>query len=245
MNALSQNAYTESWRAIAQAMPRPKAILAISAHWYSPGTSVTGNALPPTIHDFGAFPEQLFQFNYPAPGNMELAQRVQALLSPVAVKLDEGWGLDHGTWSVLCHMFPEADVPIVQLSMDATQPAQFHYNLGKQLAQLREEGVLILGTGNLVHNLREYNWRQTDAPNLDWAVRFENKVRALLLEGNDRALINYTALGPDAILSVPTPEHYLPLLYVIASRGIEEAVSFPVEGFDGGAISMLSVRFGY
>lgn len=244
MNALSQNTYTNGWTAIGQSIPRPKAILAISAHWYLPGTAVTSNLLPPTIHDFGGFPEQLYQFNYPAPGSLKLALRVQDLLSPVAVKLDESWGLDHGTWSVLCHIFPHANIPVVQLSMDATQPLQFHYEMGKRLAALREEGVLILGSGNIVHNLRMYAWGQADVAAFDWAVRFENQVRALLQKGDDQALVDYPKLGADAVLSVPTPEHYLPLLYVIATRRENEPLSYPVEGFEGGAISMLSVQIG-
>lgn len=244
MNALLQNTYTDSWAALGKSMPRPKAILAISAHWYSSGTAVTSNLLPPTIHDFGGFPDELFQFDYPAPGSPDLARRVQALLVPVTVKLDESWGIDHGTWSVLCHLFPQADIPVIQLSMDATQPAQFHYNLGKRLVALREEGVLILGTGNIVHNLRRYAWGQAEAPAFDWAERFENQVHTFLLEGNDQALIDYSKSGADAMLSVPTPEHYLPLLYVMATRRQGESISFPVEGFEGGAISMLSVKIG-
>jgi 4,5-DOPA dioxygenase extradiol len=244
MNALQQNTYTDSWVAIGKSLPKPKAILAISAHWYLSDTAVTSNLLPPTIHDFGGFPAQLYQFNYPAPGSLKLARRVQELLSPVTVKLDESWGIDHGTWSVLCHIFPHADIPVVQLSINAARPLQFHYELGKRLAALREEGVLILGSGNIAHNLRMYAWGKADVAPFDWAIRFEHRVRALLQKNNDEALVDYSKLGADALLSVPTPEHYLPLLYIIATRRENEPVSFPVEGFEGGTISMLSVKIG-
>ncbi|MGZ8251505.1 MAG: 4,5-DOPA-extradiol-dioxygenase [Methylophilaceae bacterium] len=244
MNALMQNTYTDSWVAIGHNMPKPEAILAISAHWYLPGTAVTSNLLPPTIHDFGGFPDELFNFNYPAPGSPTLAQRVQELLTPLAVKQEKSWGLDHGTWSVLCHIFPKADIPVVQLSIDATASLQFHYDLGKRLAILREEGVLIMGSGNIVHNLRRYAWGKADAPAFDWAMRFEDQVRALLKNGDDESLVHYDKLGSDAMLSVPTPEHYLPLLYIMGTRHKDEPISFPVEGFEGGAISMLSVKIG-
>lgn len=244
MNALMQNTYTDGWAAIGKAMPRPQAILAISAHWYVPGTFVTAQQVPRTIHDFGGFPPELHQFEYPAPGSPALAERVKNLLAPTRVGLDQSWGLDHGTWSVLCHVFPKADIPIVQLSLDETLPPQSHYNLAKQLAPLREEGVLIMGSGNLVHNLRVYAWGKQDVEAFDWAVRFEKLTRQFLRKGDDASLINYDRLGPDALLSVPTPEHYLPLLYVLALRRPDEQVSVPVEGSEGGSISMLSVRIG-
>jgi 4,5-DOPA dioxygenase extradiol len=244
MNALLENAYTEAWRNIGNELPRPKAILAISAHWYLPATLVTAQSAPRTIHDFGGFPPELYRVEYPAPGSPELAKRVQGLLAPVAVELDERWGLDHGTWSVLCHVFPQADIPVVQLSIDETKPPDFHYEMGKRLAPLRDEGVLIIGSGNLIHNLHTYAWGRHRVEPFDWAVRFEEQARTLLLDGNDAPLVAYEALGRDAMLSVPTPEHYLPLLYVIAARREGEQVSFPVEGVDGGSVSMLTVRIG-
>ncbi len=244
MNALLKNAYTDAWSNIGNQMPRPKAILAISAHWYFPATAVTAESAPRTIHDFGGFPPELYRVEYPAQGSPELAKRVQALLAPVAVELDESWGLDHGTWSVLCHVFPQADIPVVQLSIDETQPPDFHYEMAKRLAPLRDEGVLILGSGNLVHNLHTYAWGSHRVEPFDWAVRFEKQARTLLLDGNDAPLVAYEALGRDAMLSVPTPEHYLPLLYVIAVRRAGEQVSFPVEGVDGGSVSMLTVQIG-
>jgi 4,5-DOPA dioxygenase extradiol len=244
MNALQQNDYTRAWNAIGSAMPRPKAILAVSAHWYVPDTMVTVMERPRTIHDFGGFPRELYQVQYPAPGDLTLASRVQELLAPLSVGRDEEWGLDHGTWSVLCHVFPEADVPVVQLSIDETQPAAFHYEVGKMLAPLRDEGILVMGSGNLVHNLHTYAWgRHSPAP-FEWAVRFEQQARQFLMAGEDEPLVDNEALGRDAMLSVQTPEHYLPLLYIIAMRREGEQVSFPVEGVDGGSISMLSVQIG-
>lgn len=244
MNALLRNEYTEGWAALGAEIPRPKAVLCVSAHWYSPGTSVTAMSSPRTIHDFGGFPRELYEVGYPAPGAPELAGRVQSLLAPVAVGLDNHWGLDHGTWSVLCHVFPDADVPVVQLSIDETQPAHYHYEIGKQLARLREEGVLIIGSGNLVHNLHAYAWGRHKVEPFDWAVRFEALARELLLAGDHEPLVNYENLGRDAMLSAPTPDHYLPLLYIIALQRAGERVTFPVEGFDGGSISMLTIRIG-
>jgi 4,5-DOPA dioxygenase extradiol len=244
MNALAVNEYTEGWAAIGQEIPRPKAILSVSAHWYLPGTQVTAMPAPRTIHDFGGFPRELYEVKYPAPGEPELVARVRDLLAPVRVGLDDRWGLDHGTWSVLYHVFPNADVPVVQLSIDETEPAQFHYDLGKRLAPLRGEGVLVMGSGNLVHNLHTYAWGRHKVEPFDWAVRFEERARELLLAGEHEPLINYESLGRDAQLSAPTPDHYLPLLYVIALQQRGDDISFPVKGFDGGSISMLSVRIG-
>lgn len=244
MNALSDNAYTRAWASIGNSMPRPEAVLAVSAHWYLPATMVTASRAPRTIHDFGGFPRELYQVEYPAPGSPELAERVQDLLAPVSVRLDESWGLDHGTWSVLKHVFPYADVPVVQLSIDETEPPQVHYEIGKRLAPLRDEGVLIIGSGNIVHNLHTYAWGRHGVEPFDWAVRFEQQAREFLLKGDDAPLIDYERLGRDAMLSIPTPEHYLPLLYVIAVRGEGEQVSFPVEGVDGGSVSMLAAQIG-
>jgi 4,5-DOPA dioxygenase extradiol len=244
MNALLRNAYTESWSKIGDALPRPKAILCISAHWYLPQTGVTVSTAPRTIHDFGGFPRELYQVKYPAPGDPDLALRVQQLLAPVPVTLDESWGLDHGTWSVLCHVYPKADVPIVQLSIDETQPASFHFEIAKRLAPLRAEGVLIVGSGNIVHNLHAYAWGQHVVEPFDWAVRFEERARQMMLAGEVAPLIAYETLGRDATLSIPTPDHYLPLLYVLATHQEREPITFPVEGVDGGSVSMLSVKVG-
>lgn len=242
MNALANNPFTEAWRAIGQRV-RPRAILAVSAHWYVRGTGVTVSTAPRTIHDFGGFPQELYQVQYPAPGDPELARRVQQLLAPLPVVLDESWGLDHGTWSVLTHVYPNADVPIVQLSIDATKPPAFHYEIGRKLAQLRQEGVLIFASGNLIHNLRTYAWGQPSEV-YDWAQRFETEARGLLLGGVHQPLVNYDRLGADARLAIPSADHYLPLLYVLGTQQTADAVSFPVEGIEGGSISMLSVEVG-
>jgi len=244
MNALSRNAWVDGWAKLGKEIPRPRAVLCVSAHWYLPGTAVTAMVAPRTIHDFGGFPPELYQVQYPAPGDPSLASRVQQLLAPISVRLDDEWGLDHGTWSVLCHVYSQADVPVVQLSIDATQPAAFHYETGKRLAPLRDEGVLIIGSGNLVHNLRAYAWGRQAVEAYDWASRFEQSARELMLAGEDGPLIAYESMGQDASLSIPTPEHYLPLLYVLALRRPGEPVTFPVEGVDGGSISMLTVQIG-
>jgi 4,5-DOPA dioxygenase extradiol len=244
MNALMKNAYTDGWRRVGEDTVRPRAILSISAHWFVPETGVTISTSPRTIHDFGGFPRELYKVQYPAPGDPELARRVQQLLAPIPVTLDDAWGLDHGTWSVLRHVYPAADIPIVQLSIDETRPPAFHYDIGRRLAPLRAEGVLIVGSGNLVHNLHAYAWGQHMPDPYDWAVRFETEARGLLLSGEDKTLVDYESLGREALLSIPTPDHYLPLLYVIGARQQTDSISFPVEGVDGGSISMLSVRVG-
>jgi 4,5-DOPA dioxygenase extradiol len=244
MNALMNNSYTEGWRRIGEHIPRPRAILSISAHWFVPGTGVTVSTAPRTIHDFGGFPRELYQVQYPAPGDAALARRVQKMLAPLAVTLDSSWGLDHGTWSVLKHVYPAADVPVVQLSIDESQPSLFHFEIGKRLAPLRGEGVLIVGSGNLVHNLHAYAWGRHMPDPYDWAVSFETEAKGLLLADDSRPLIEYETLGQEALLSIPTPDHYLPLLYVIGTRQTGDVVSFPVEGVDGGSISMLSVQVG-
>jgi 4,5-DOPA dioxygenase extradiol len=244
MNAIQSNRYTEAWSAIGRRVGKPRAILSISAHWYVPMSGVTIATNPRTIHDFGGFPQQLFQVQYPAPGEPALAERVRQMLAPIPVTADDRWGLDHGTWAVLCHAYPDADVPIVQLSIDERKPAEFHYEIGRRLAPLRDEGVLIVGSGNLVHNLHTYAWGSHAADPYDWAVRFEEQARAALAAGEVRQLINYEGLGRDAHLSIPTPDHYLPLLYVIGTRQTGEDVGFPVEGVDGGSISMLTIEVG-
>ena len=243
MNTLARNRYTEAWRRLGQAMPRPRAILCVSAHWYTHGTGVTAMERPETIHDFYGFPQALFDVQYPAPGDPALAARVRDLLQPVDVDLDQTWGLDHGTWSVLVHAFPDAGVPVVQLSIDGMQPPRFHYELGRRLAPLRDEGVLVIGSGNVVHNLRVLD-RRDDAPGFDWAVRFNDRVRNALAARDHDALIDYAAGGEDAALAVPTPEHYLPLLYIAALQGEDEPISFPVDGIDKGSLGMLTAVAG-
>jgi len=242
MNVIRPNKWREGWTALGKVLPKPMAILAISAHWYLPATMVTAMPHPGTIHDFGGFPKELFKIRYPAPGDPAFAKRVYELLAPLPVTLDNDWGLDHGTWSVLYHMFPEADIPVVQLSIDRTKPPLLHYEIGQRLTALRNEVILILGSGNVVHNLQLYEWDRPGTGAFDWAARFEKKVHELLQSGKDDELINYSAMGMDATLSIPTPDHYLPLLYVVGSRKKDEKISFPVEGFDGGSMSMLAVK---
>lgn len=244
MNALRDNAWTRGWAAIGQRLPRPRAVLCVSAHWYLPETALTAMRQPRTIHDFGGFPRELFEVQYPAPGAPGLARRARELLAPLDAREDQAWGLDHGTWSVLRHVFPEADVPVVQLSIDAAQAPAFHYELGRRLRPLRDEGVLLIGSGNVVHNLRAYAWKNPGIEPFDWALRFEARVRELVARGDHAALVDYAALGHDAELSIPTPDHYLPLLYVLGARDAGEPVTYPVEGFDGGSMSMLTLQFG-
>lgn len=244
MNAIEDNRWSRSWAEIGRQLPRPRAVLSVSAHWYRPETAATAMALPPTIHDFGGFPQALFDVNYPAPGDPALARRLQELLAPVPVRADHAWGLDHGTWSVLCHVFPDADVPVVQLSINRAEPPAFHYQLGQRLRALRDEGVLLLGSGNVVHNLRAYAWKEPAAPPFDWAERFEATVCALIEGGEHARLVDYAALGRDAELAIPTPEHYLPLLYVLGASDPGESVRFSNQGIEGASVSMLSVAIG-
>lgn len=243
MNTLNHNQYTEAWRKLGAGTPKPKAILAISAHWVTRGTAVTAMPKPKTIHDFGGFPQALYDFQYPAAGDPALAARVRKLLAPLPVHLYESWGLDHGTWSVLAHAFPSADIPVLQLSMDGTKPAGFHYELGKHLAPLRDEGVLIVGSGNVVHNLMLMQ-RGSGIRAFDWAKRFNENVRAALTTRDHLALVNYDRLGDDARLSVPTNEHYLPLLYIAALQSEADAMAFAVDGYEAGSLGMLSMAIG-
>ena len=242
MNTLDRNPYTDAWRKIGETIPSPKAIVCVSAHWYTEGTAVTATARPRTIHDFYGFPQALFDVEYPAPGDRGLASRVRELLAPLEVAADESWGLDHGTWSVLKHAYPKADVPVVQLSIDGTRPPQFHYDTGRKLAPLRDEGVLVVGSGNVVHNLRLM--RRAGGPPFDWAQRFNEKIRGVLAARDHGALVDFARFGEDARLSVPTPEHYLPLLYVAGLQGEDEPMAFPVDGYDLGSISMLTAAAG-
>ncbi|HEX7382050.1 MAG TPA: 4,5-DOPA dioxygenase extradiol [Nevskiaceae bacterium] len=243
LNALAENRYTEAWRALAATWPAPRAIVAISAHWLSHGTAVTAMEMPPTIHDFGGFPRALFEMQYPAPGAPRLAERIAALLAPVPVYMDQKWGLDHGTWSVLCKCYPDADVPVVQLSIDVDRPATAYLELGSRLSALRDEGVLVMGTGNVVHNLRVLD-RREDAPPRDWALRFEARVKQCLLEGRIEALAGFQQWGDDAARALPSVEHFLPLLYVLGTRREGEAIRVPFDGIAATSISMLSAVVG-
>jgi 4,5-DOPA dioxygenase extradiol len=241
MNALG-GPYAEEWAALGRALPRPKAILCVSAHWYVDETAVTAMERPRTIHDFYGFPRELYHVSYPARGDPWLAARTADLLAPLDVRADHDWGLDHGTWSVLVHLFPDSDIPVVQLAIDRRQPPAFHYELGRKLAALRDEGVLVCGSGDVVHNLRLIDWSGGEP--FPWATRFNDRVKALIAERDDVALVDYPALGEEAMLSIPTPDHYLPLLYVLGARGQDEPVRFFSDRLDLGSISMTGVIFG-
>lgn len=242
MNAISDNAFTRAHAHLGRTLPRPRAILCVSAHWMTQGIGVTHMSHPPTIHDFGGFPDELFAVQYPAPGSPELAQEVRALY-PEAQFDDSGWGLDHGAWSVLKHLYPQADVPVVQLSIDPSRDGTFHFELGRKIAPLRDRGVLILGSGNIVHNLRRIQW-QDNAVQYPWAVEFDAWARDRLLAHDASALCTGYLTSEAGKLSVPTPDHYLPLLTVLGATSISDAVSFPTEGLQNGSISMRSVAWG-
>ena len=243
LNAIEPSPYSRAWAALGRRLPTPRAVLCISAHWYVPGSPVTADDAPRTLHDFRGFPPALYAVNYPAPGDPGLARRVAALATPTPVPLSLDWGLDHGSWSVLVHLYPDARVPVLQLGIDARQPPAFHYALGQRLAPLLDEGVLVLGSGNVVHNLGLIDWRE-DAPPQPYASEFEATVVAAVRDGRDTALIDYPALGPAARQAVPTPEHYLPLLYVLGTRQAGEAADTPLAGISHGSISMLCVTVG-
>lgn len=240
---LSDNPYVRAWRTLGLTLPRPQAIVVVSAHWLTPGkTLVTAMPQPRTIHDFGRMDARLFNMQYPAPGSTALAHRIAAQITSTNVELDESWGLDHGSWCVLQVMYPQADIPVVQLSLDATQSAAAHYRLAQELAGLRHDGVLIIGSGNIVHNLRLM--QPPDNHGFAWASRFEQTVCEYIDAHDHAPLLDYRALGEDAKRAIPTPEHYVPLLYVLALREQGEGVSYPVEGFTFGSISMRSVLVG-
>jgi len=240
MNAIEDNAFSRAWRALAGRLPKPRAILCVSAHWETHGVAVAAAERPVTIHDFYGFPEALFAVRYPAPGDPALARRAAELLAPEPVRLDTEWGLDHGAWSVLRVMYPEADIPVVQLGIDTARPGPFHHDLARRLAPLRDEGVLIVGSGNIVHNLHLFRYDRPEP--LDWAQRFDDTVRERIRSGDHAALSHPESLGPEARLAVPTPEHYLPLLYVLAVRRADDRLSFFNETVTS-AISMTSVMF--
>jgi 4,5-DOPA dioxygenase extradiol len=235
MNAIEDNEFSRAWADIAKAIPTPEAILCVSAHWEANGSMVTAMEHPKTIHDFYGFPEELNRMTYHAPGSPELAQRVKSLVKSPSIKLDTSWGLDHGTWSVLSRMYPKANIPVCQLSLDRTKPPQFHYDLGVALRPLREEGILILGSGNIVHNL---GMVQMVDKGYDWALEFDQLTARLITERKDDQLINYESLGRTAHLSIPTNEHYLPLLYVLGTMLEKESIQFFCEKCVLGSISM-------
>jgi len=246
MNAIGNNAFSRTWQELGKHLPKPKAIVSVSAHWETRGVYVTAMKNPRTIHDFGGFPRELFEVQYPAPGSPELAVETQNTLKNEVIGLDEGWGLDHGTWSVLKHMYPAADIPVIQLSIDYTKPPQYHYDLGKMLASLRENGVLIMGSGNLVHNLRMVDWDKLNEPGYgyEWAIEANEKMKKFILEGDHQSLINYRTQGRSFDLAIPTPEHFLPLLYILGLKKENEIPEFFNDDPVAGSLTMTSLKIG-
>jgi 4,5-DOPA dioxygenase extradiol len=241
MNALERNRYTDAWNALGAALPLPRAILVVSAHWYVRGVAVTANERPRTIHDFYGFPRDLYDVRYEAPGDPQLAARIAEMLGTLDVSLDDTWGLDHGAWSVLVHMYPDAEIPVLQLAIDATRSADFHWAIGAALAPLRDDAVLVLGSGNIVHNLQLIDPALPDG--FDWAQRFDEHVR-VAIDANDRDALVHPERHPDGALAVPTPEHYLPLLYACALRAPNDPVTTVTDGVEAGSLSMRSIRVG-
>jgi 4,5-DOPA dioxygenase extradiol len=246
MNGIEDNEFSARWSALASEIPTPKAVLVVSAHWFTRGTSITAMDFPRTIHDFGGFPEALHQVQYPAPGNTALARETAAMIHTTQVELDHDWGLDHGTWTIIRHMYPYANIPTLQLSIDYTRAPAFHYVLAKELYQLRKKGVLIIGSGNMVHNLRMVAWDKLDGPayGYDWALQMNQTFKDLIKRGDHNALIHYEQLGREALLAVPTPEHYLPLLYTLGLQGKNESIQFFNDKPVGGSLTMTSVKIG-
>lgn len=244
MNGIEDNEFSAKWAGIAKDIPQPKAVLVVSAHWFTKGTHITAMDFPRTIHDFGGFPQALFDVDYPAPGSPSLALETAGLIHSTQVGLDHDWGLDHGAWTVVRHMYPNANIPVLQLSIDYTKDAVYHYNLAKELFELRKKGILILGSGNMVHNLRMMSWEMIHGGGFDWALEMNDKFKSLILNREHQQLADYRNLGREAILAIPTPEHYLPLMYTLGlQNGTEEASLFNDKAV-GGSLTMTSVRIG-
>lgn len=243
MNAIEENEFVTGFRNIGKEISKPNAILCVSAHWETRGTYVTAMEKPTTIHDFGGFPRKLFDVQYPAPGSPELAGETKALVKKTEIGLDDKWGLDHGAWSVIKHLYPNADVPVIQMSLDYYQSPQYHYELAKELKSLREKGVLIIGSGNMVHNLGMVEWnRLNETFGYDWALEANEKMKQFILNDEHQSLINYSKQGKAFQLSIPSPEHYLPLLYALALKEENEVVSFYNDKAVAGALTMTSVK---
>ena len=246
MNGIEDTIFSRNWSQMAKDIPTPKAVIVVSAHWLSKGTKITAMDFPKTIHDFGGFPQALFDVQYPAPGNPVLAKETTALIHSTQVELDHDWGLDHGTWTVVRHMYPNADIPVLQLSIDYTKSPQWHFDLAKEIYSLRKKGVLIIGSGNMVHNLRMVAWDKLNEPEYgyDWALTMNEQFKNLISTGDYQPLINYESLGTAAKLAIPTSEHYLPLLYTLALKGPKDSVSFFNDKAVGGSLTMTSVKIG-
>ena len=246
MNGIEDNEFSQRWAKMAKEIPTPAAVLVVSAHWFSRGTRITAMDFPETIHDFGGFPQALFDVQYSAPGNPALAKETVSLLHSAHVELDHDWGLDHGTWTVVRHMYPDAKIPVLQLSIDYTKGPQYHFELAKELYDLRKKGVLIIGSGNMVHNLRMVSWEKINTPGFgyDWALKMNDTFKQLITEGDYAPLINYESLGAEAKLAIPTPEHYLPLLYSLGLKGSNDNISFFNDKAVAGTLTMTSVKIG-
>ena len=244
MNGIEDTAFSRRWSQMAKEIPTPKAVLVVSAHWFTKGTKITAMDFPKTIHDFGGFPQELFDVQYPAPGNPVLAKETAELLHSAHVEFDHDWGLDHGAWTITRHMYPEANIPVLQLSIDYTKGPQYHYDLAKELYALRKKGVLIIGSGNMVHNLRMVAWDRLNDPEYayDWTIQMNNKFKELIQAGDHKPLINYSSLGKEAMLAIPTPEHYLPLMYTLGLKSSKDEVSFFNDKAVGGSLTMTSVK---
>ena len=244
MNAIEENEFVRGFRQVGTSIPKPSAIICISAHWETKGTYVTAMEHPKTIHDFGGFPKQLFEVEYPAPGDPKLAKETQVLIKKTQIGLDDQWGLDHGAWSVIKHLYPKADVPIIQMSIDYTQPAQYHYDLARELSSLRKKGVLIIGSGNMVHNLGMLAWDrlQDSEYGYDWALEASTKMKQYILNGDFKPLINFRNQGRAFDLAIPTPEHYLPLIYALGLKGEKEKISLFNDKALAGSLTMTSLK---
>ncbi|WP_247236777.1 4,5-DOPA dioxygenase extradiol [Telluribacter sp. SYSU D00476] len=242
MNGIEDNEFSQRWQRMAAEIPEPKAVVVVSAHWLSRGTRITAMSFPETIHDFGGFPPELFAVQYPAPGDPQLAQDISSLVSSVQVEPDHDWGLDHGTWTIIRHMYPKAHIPVLQLSIDYTKGPRYHYELARELYDLRRKGVLIVGSGNMVHNLRMVSWEMIRGGGYDWTLELNERFKQLISQDEHDPLINYQSLGREAMLAIPTPEHYLPLLYTLGLKGKDEKVSFFNDKAVGGSLTMTSVR---
>lgn len=245
MNAIVENEFVTGFRNIAKGLPKPNAILCVSAHWETKGTFVTAMQNPPTIHDFGGFPKELFAVQYPAPGSPDLAKETKSLITKTEVGLDEKWGLDHGAWSVIKHLYPNADIPVIQMSIDYSQSPQYHYELAQQIKSLREKGVLVIGSGNIVHNLGKVEWRRLNETfGYDWAIEANEKMKNFILDGNHKELINFRSQGKAFDLAIPTAEHYLPLLYSLALQDSKEEIELFNDKAVAGALAMTSLKIG-
>jgi 4,5-DOPA dioxygenase extradiol len=244
MNGIEDNEFSQRWKTMAAEIPTPKAVLVVSAHWYTKGTFITAMDNPKTIHDFGGFPKALFEVQYPAPGDKELAKETASLIHSTNVELNHDWGLDHGTWTIVRHMYPGANIPVLQLSIDYTKGPQYHYELANELQELRKKGVLIMGSGNMVHNLRMISWEMINGGGYDWAVDMNDTFKNLISRKEHSSLIDYQNLGTAARLAIPTPEHYIPLLYTLGMQTKKDDVSFFNDKAVGGSLTMTSVKVG-